>query len=236
VPDNKTLLGTLEPSAGAFPPTAAAEVPFINVEPVYTPQQLALDASHVANCPGCGRRIALSGDDLSHPIKCFACGTPFYPNVGLAVPSANASAATTPDGDGPVVSMAGAVDAEDTTLVIGSGDDGAVIRYKCPHCGKSMKSLPSSAGRNGRCPRCFRQVTIPSPAPPARLHPSPSPPPPADMVLSAVPARPPIPVPVPTDDRAMRQWAMFMHLSLLAGNVVPIAGLVQRHAKELGCC
>ncbi len=52
-----------------------------------------------------------------------------------------------------------------------------------------------------------------------------------ERVLSASQPPPVPPVPIPTDDaatkeRQTRQWAMLLHLSLLAGFLVPFAGLI----------
>jgi len=36
-----------------------------------------------------------------------------------------------------------------------------MIRFKCPHCGKSISVKEAAAGRHGKCPDCGERVTVP---------------------------------------------------------------------------
>jgi predicted Zn finger-like uncharacterized protein len=42
-----------------------------------------------------------------------------------------------------------------------------MITFACPHCGTSLKVQPGLAGRNGKCARCAKRITVPRISPAA---------------------------------------------------------------------
>ena len=42
------------------------------------------------------------------------------------------------------------------------GEDGKMIRFTCPHCGRHVRVSDAHGGKKGRCPYCQQIVTIPT--------------------------------------------------------------------------
>jgi len=92
------------------------------------------------------------------------------------------------------------------------------IEFRCTKCGKLLRTGDDAAGQQAKCPACGELMSVPAgPAVAVEVVPDDQSP----FRQAAAPAPGPASL-----EQQTRQWAMFLHLSLLAGCVVPMAGLV----------
>ena len=92
-----------------------------------------------------------------------------------------------------------------------------MIRFACPWCAKSLKSPWEGAGRQVRCPRCRRLLTVPDAGPPPVAEELPEVPPQRQESYSEVDYR------YERRNRSSELWAWLVGLPLGLTLLVPIA-------------